>query len=146
MLTETIDQDIIAAMKAGDETKRNVLRMLKSSLKNTQIESQAETLSEEQVQAVVAREIKRRKESVESYKTANRPELAEQELAEIKVLEEYMPAQMDEAEVEKVVDAYLANHQITQSEIGQAMRDLSAELKGKTDLGAVSQILRRKLS
>lgn len=146
MLLETIDQDIIAAMKAGDETKKDVLRMLKSSLKNIQIESQSETLSEEQIQAVVAREIKRRKESIESYISANRPELAEQEKLETKVLEQYMPTQMDEAEVEKTIDNYLSSHQITLSEVGQAMKDLSAELKGKADLGAVSQILRRKLS
>jgi len=145
MLSDRIEQDLVAALKSGDETKKLVLRALKSALKYLQTDQGVEKITNEEVLTILKREVKRRKESIESYTQANRPELAENERAELVILEAYLPAQMDPAKIEKKIDAYLASHPVTNQTIGQAMRDLSTELKGQADMGQVSQILRSKI-
>lgn len=145
-LVEQIDQDVIAALKSGEDIKKETLRFLRSSLKNLQIDSHKESLSDEEVISVIQREIKRRKESVEAYTKASKPELAEQEKQEIEILSAYMPSQLSEQEIEAEVEQYLADNPTTVQGMGKAMGELSAKLKGKADLSVVSRLLRQKVA
>lgn len=141
---DRIEAELLEALKAGDETRKNVLRMLKSSLKNFQIE-QGRDLTDEEITTIIGREVKKRKESILAYEQADKPDLAKEEKAELEVLAAYLPAQMDEAAIRQAVADYLAENPTTADQIGQAMGQLSAQLKGQADLGLVSKILRESI-
>ena len=101
-LWQKINKDLISAMKEKREQDVSVLRMLVAALKNKKIAfGNKDDLSEEQVLEVVKSEVKKRKDSVAEYTRGNRQDLADKELAEIKIIEGYMPEQMSDEEVEK---------------------------------------------
>ena len=138
---EKIDSDLLEAQKNKDELKRDILRLVKSAVKNAAIEKGSD-LSEEEAITVLNREVKKRKESIAAYEQANRPELVASEQAEIDIIQAYLPELMDEATIKQAVQDYLAANPTTTADIGKAMGALSATLKGKADLGQVSKILR----
>ena len=140
-----IDEELIEALKSKNEKKRDTLRMLKSALKNAAIETQTETINDEEVIKIIGREIKRRKESIEAFTNAGKPDLAAEEQVELEILQKYMPAQMSEEELTTIVKEYLVANPTPISEMGRAMGALSANLKGKADLGKVSKILRENI-
>lgn len=139
-----IETDLLAAVKSGDQFTRDTLRYLKSVLKNAEIEARAE-LSDDQATSVIQKEVKRRVEAEELYKQAAKPELAQNEAAENKVLKKYLPSQMSEAEVKAAVTEFLAKNPTQLSEMGKAMGQLSGLLKGKADMGVVSKLLREQI-
>ena len=96
MLKEQIEQDIVEAMKAKDETTLSVLRMLKSAVKNKEIETKKE-LEDADITAVIQSQIKSRRDSVEMYEKANRQELAKKENKEIEILQKYLPEQIGDS-------------------------------------------------
>lgn len=145
MLQEQIESELTTAIKSGDYNLRDTLRLLKSALKNFAIELHKEELTDGEVTTVIAREIKRRKESIEAYQVANKPKLAEAEKAELNLLQKYMPELMSEEDIKAHVAEYLEKNPTTMSEMGKAMGALSGELKGKADMGVVSRILREQL-
>src|SRR5579883_2528877 len=104
-----IDQDIIAAMKARDSERTTALRMVKTALKNKEIEKRA-PLSEAESLQVLTTLIKQRRDSVEQFTKGNRPELAAKEAAEIALIENYMPKAAGEEELKKLVGEVLAAH------------------------------------
>lgn len=144
-MLEQIEADLIEAQKNKDETKRDILRLIKSALKNAEIEK-GSALSNEELLAVLNREVKKRKESITAYEQANRPELVASEQAEIDIIQAYLPAQMSEAEIRQTVADYLVNNPTTAADTGRAMGALSATLKGKADLGLVARILRESIA
>lgn len=144
-ITEKIDAEIITAQKTGDNFKRDTLRFLKSSLKNAQIDLKAKSLSDEQATQIIAREIKHRKESVESYKIAGKEDLAADETKEIEILGAYLPDQMSEDEIIKCVEEYLKANSASADKIGQVIGALAAQLRGKADMSLVSRIVREKI-
>ncbi len=145
-LQETIEQDLIAAMKSGNTQKRDVLRMLKSAVKNAAIEQSKAELPDGEVLAVIRKEAKKRKESILAYEQANKPELVEAEKAELAFLETYLPAQMNEEGIRTKVKEYLAAHPSTVAQTGQVMGALSSELSGEADMGLVAKIVREELN
>lgn len=140
-MQERIETDLIAAMKSGDNLKRETLRLLKSALKNAQIEK-GSALTDEEAVTVIQREVKRRKEAVESYKSAGREDQAAQEEQESVILEAYLPEQMNEEDLRSYVTDYLSKNPTGMADIGRAMGALSGQLKGKADMGLVSRLLR----
>lgn len=144
-LLEKIENELLEAMRAHDELKRDTLRMLKSSVKNAEIEK-GQALNEEEVVAVIRKELKRRNEAIESYKAANKPDEQAQEEQEAKILNEYLPSQMSEEEVRSFVTNFLKNNPTDASKIGQAMGQLSGQLKGEADMGLVSKMLREQIA
>jgi len=102
-LKERIDADIKEAMRAKDELRSNVVRMLKSAVKYKEVEPGASALDDAGIMGVIATLIKQRRDSVEQYKAGNRPELAEKEEKEIAVLQGYLPAQLSAAELTAAV-------------------------------------------
>ena len=146
MLKNKITEDIKTALKSGDKRRRMVLGMAIAAIKNKEIEKRGE-LSEEEVVAVIASEVKKRRDSVEQFEKGGRPELAEQEKAEAKILMEYMPEQMSEdtirAEVQKAIKETGAKDI---KEMGKVLGALMPKLKGKADGQMVSKIVKEELS
>jgi uncharacterized protein YqeY len=147
-LKEKIFADMKEAMKAGDAVKRDTLRMLDSMIKNTEIEKlkKEEGLTDPEVQEVIARAVKQRKDSVAQFEAGGRPELAEKENAEIMVLMGYMPEQMSEDKVREVVkEVIAATGATTKADIGKVMGQAIGRLKGQTDGNVVKKIAEEEL-
>src|ERR1700758_1401527 len=129
-LVEQIQKDITAAMKAKEEARLSTLRMVKSALKNRQIEKMA-PLDEKESQAVLATLIKQRKESVEQFTKGGRQEMADKEAAEIVLIESYLPKAAGEAEVVAGVKAVIAEMgSPTLKEMGTVMKNAMARFSG----------------
>ncbi|MFZ2975451.1 MAG: GatB/YqeY domain-containing protein [Candidatus Moraniibacteriota bacterium] len=148
MLKEKFLDDLKSAMKAGDVTKRDALRMLDSMVKNSEIEKKKreEGLSDEEVQEVIARAIKQRRDSASQYISGGREDLAQKENTEIEILSVYMPAQLSEQEARAEVLKIIAEvGAVSKSEIGKVMGKAMTVLKGKVDGNLVKKIAEEEL-
>jgi hypothetical protein len=145
-VAEGLSARIREAMKSGDRTRLSTLRMLSASVKNREVEL-GHDLSEEEFLEVVGREVKRRKEAAEAYRGAQRPELEERERAEQLILEEYLPEQLSEEELSKVVDeAIAATGASDPKEVGKVMAHIMLQHKGRVDGSTVSRMARERLA
>lgn len=140
---DQIEQDLIAALKAKDADKASLLRMVKTSLKNEAINKKGE-LTEDDVLSVLKREIKQRKDSIDSYKEGGREDLAAKEESEIAIIEGYMPEQMSEGDVRAKVEEILGGIDDT-SNFGAVMGQVMGQLKGQADGAIVRKVLEEKL-
>ncbi len=131
-IVEKINQDMIAAMKQGDRERVSTLRMVKSALKNKEIDQRA-ALTDAQAVQVLTTQIKQRNESVEQFTKGNRPELAAKETAEIALIEQYMPKAAGEAEIRQLVVSTIAE-----------LRAQGATL-GPKDMGTVMKAAQAKI-
>ena len=148
-LEKKINEDYLQAFKAKEETKKRVLGMLRSEIKNKQIElkKREEGLSDEEAMACIAKAIKQRKDSVLQYTQGGRADLATQEEEEIKILEEYMPAQLSDEEVKKEVLAVVEEMGAKgKADLGKVMGPAMARLRGKADGNKVRQMVEQILS
>lgn len=152
-LTETISNDMVAAMKSRDAERLSTLRMVKTAFKNREIEKRASLTDTEAVQ-VLTTLIKQRKESVEAFLKGNRPELAAKETAEIELIESYMPKAAGEAEIRKIVSSALAElgaagAKLGPRDIGAAMKAVQAKIQAagiRADGRQVSEIVKAALA
>jgi uncharacterized protein len=148
-LIEQIQQDIIAAMKAREEHRLSTLRMVKTALKNREIEKMA-PLDEKETQAVLTTLIKQRKESVEQFTKGGRQEMADKEAAEIILIEGYLPKAAGENEVVAGVKAVIAEMgQPTMKDMGTVMKNAMARFNGagmRVDGKMVSEAVKRELA
>jgi len=145
-VAEGLSTSIKEAMKSGDRTRLSTLRMLSTSVKNREVEL-GHDLSEEEFVEVVGREVKRRKEAAEAYRGAQRPELEERERAEQVILEAYLPEQLSEEELTKVVDeAIAATGASDPKEVGKVMAHVMLEYKGRVDGSTVNRMARERLA
>ena len=144
-LKEKIKSDLKDAMKSGDSVVRGVLRLLSSDIKNEEISLKKE-LADDDVLKILKKDIKRHKESIEQYKTGGREDLAEQEEKELEILEKYMPEQMGEAEIRKIVsDAIKKTGAVDVSDFGKVMGMAMKEIGGNVDGNVVGKIVKEKL-
>ena len=146
-LTERINNDITAAMKAKDSSRLSALRLLKTAIVNRSIE-QGQDLEDSEVMRVVASLVKQRRDSIEQFKKADRNDLVEKETLEISVLEEYQPPAATPQEVEDAVTAAIAETGAKSiKDLGAVMKVALAKLSSKTAQGrVVNEMVRRKLS
>ncbi len=145
-LKETLDADMKAAMRDKDAPKLSVIRMLKSAIKYREIEVM-KPLDDAGVLAVIATEIKRRRDSVEQYRAGNRADLADKEEAEILVLQAYLPAQLGEDELRAKVDAAIAKTGAQgPKDMGAVMKALLPEVQGRAEGKAVSDMVKARLA
>lgn len=127
-------------MKAQDKLKVSTLRLLNNAIKNAEIEKREE-LKEDEIIQIVGKEIKKRKESIEEYKKGNRVDLAEKEEKEAKILSEYMPEQLSEEEIEKIVKkAIEETGAVGKQDMGKVMGKIMPEVKGKADGSLVNKV------
>jgi uncharacterized protein YqeY len=144
-VADTLSTQIREAMKAGDRTRLATLRMLSASVKNREVELGHE-VSEEEFVEVVGREVKRRKEAAEAYRDASRPELEERERAEQAILEAYLPEQLPEDQLVKVIDeAITATGASGPKEVGKVMAHVMGRYRGRVDGSAVNRLARERL-
>src|SRR6202161_4010620 len=148
-LIEQIQNDITSAMKAREEQRLSTLRMVKSALKNREIDKMA-PLDEKESQAVLTTLIKQRKESVEQFTKGGRQEMADKEAAEIVLIESYLPKAAGEAEVVAGVKAVIAEMGApTVKDMGTVMKNAMARFSGagmRVDGKMVSEIVKRELA
>ena len=141
MLREQLDDDLKSAMKSRDALRLSVLRMLKSAARYAEIEK-GETLSDDDVLQVVARECKRRRESIEQFEKGNRPDLVAQEKAELEILKRYLPEQLDETEVIGIAREVISElHAASKADKGKVMGALMQKVRGKADGRLVNRIV-----
>lgn len=141
-----IETDFKDALKNRETLKVSVLRMLKSALKNNEIALKKE-LTDQEVGEIVTKEVKQRKDSTEQFKIGNRKELAEKEEAEIKVLVKYLPKQLSDQELAKIIDSAISKSKASNpADMGKVMGQIMPQVKGKADGSLVSKIVRDKLN
>jgi uncharacterized protein YqeY len=144
-LVEKVRNDLTEAMKAREQMRTGALRMLIAALKNEQIEKGHE-LSDEEAQAVIRRGVKQRLDSIEQYEKANRMDLANHEREEKNLLESYLPKQLDDADVEGLVKAVIADSGATsKKDAGKVMKEMMSRHKGLVDGKKVQEIVGRLL-
>lgn len=144
-LLETIENDMRAALREGNEVKKDTLRMVKADLMTEKAKT-GKDLTPEMMQDVVARCAKKRKEAIVEFRKAGRDDLAEKEAAELVFIEGYLPKQMTEEEVAAHIKAKVASlGTVSQKDFGRVMGDIMKELKGLTDGGVVRALLTKEL-
>ena len=145
-MRQKILDDIITAMKSKDKETLTVLRMVKGAIQLEEINKKAE-LKDDEVIGVISKQIKMRKESIVEFEKGNRQDLIDQANKEIEILNVYMPEQLSEEEINKIINsAFDKVKPSAMSDMGKLMGVLTPELKGKADMSAVSKIVREKLS
>ena len=149
-LKERIDQELKAAMKSGDKIRLNAIRSIRASLLEKEVSIRVggkAVLSEEQEIEVLTGLAKRRRDAIEQFTAGNRLDLAETEAAELKVLEEYLPQQLSDEEVEAAIREIIAQTGATSmKEMGKVMGLAMKSLKGKADGGKVQNFVKSLLS
>jgi hypothetical protein len=143
---DRINEDLKAAMKNKESERLSTLRMVKTAIKNREIDKMA-ALTDEEAMKVLQSLVKQRRDSIEQYQKAGRTELADKEAAEIKVIEEYLPAALDEAAITRAVEETIAETGASSmKEMGAVMKAVMAKLAGQTvDGKVVNQIVKSKL-
>ena len=146
-LQETIISDLTAAMRAKDADKLSTLRMIKANLMNRKIDKGSELTDDEVLKALQSL-VKQRRDSVEQYENAGRPELADKEKTEIGVIEAYLPTAADEIEISAAIEAAVAETgAASMKDMGAVMKATMVHLAGKNADGkAVSEAVKMRLS
>ena len=152
-LQQRIEQDTVAAMKERAQARLDVLRMVKAAIKNKEIDKRS-PLTDAEVLQTLTTLIKQGRDSIEQFTKGNRPELAEKEAAEIKVIEGYMPQQADESKVRSLVEATIAEmssagNRPTPKEMGLVIKDVQAKIAAtglRAEGKVVSEIVKTELA
>lgn len=152
-LKTRLKNDLTAAMKAREAVTAGALRMALTAVTNEEVSGkQARELSDDEVVKVLSREAKKRKEAAEAFDGAGRVEKAELERQELAVLETYLPAQLDDADLASIVDAAVAAVAAQLGEtpgpkqMGQVMKAVNAEVAGRAEGGRVAAAVKAKLT
>lgn len=146
MITQNIKDQIKDAMKSRDSVRLSTLKMLSSELHNASIDNHGE-LSEEQEMAVIKKEAKKRRDAIEAYEKAGSAERAEAEKMELQVLQEFLPAEMSDEELEKLINESIAQlGASSMADIGKVMSAVMGKVNGQADGSRVSALVKEKLS
>lgn len=145
-IREKLTSDMKDAMRAKEQLKLDTIRFLQAAIKNREIENRPNPITPDDVLAVIKKEVKKRKESIEQFTAAARQDLADKEQAELKILETYMPAQMGRDEIEKIVTEVIAETKATTiKDMGSVMKAVMAKTGGAADNKLVSEFIKGKL-
>lgn len=146
-IREKIMADVKSAMVSKDTVKLNTLRFLQSAIKNKEIELRPNPISLDDVMTVIKKIVKQRKESIEQFQAAARQDLVDQETAELKVMESYLPAQMSKEQIESlVVEVIQSTGAKTIKDMGLVMKEAQARSGGLADGKTMSEIIKSKLN
>ncbi|HCC59740.1 MAG: hypothetical protein A2402_02480 [Candidatus Staskawiczbacteria bacterium RIFOXYC1_FULL_37_43] len=168
MLKQQIQQDSTEALKSGEQLMLSVLRMLLAAIVTKEKEKRfklskdpasaeasaseeslvdASQLTDEEIVDVISSEIKKRRDAIVLYEKGGRQELADKEKKEIEVLQKYLPEQLSEEEIKKLIEESIAKTGAKEMrDMGKVMADLNPKIKGKADSGEVSKIVKELLS
>jgi len=144
-LVEILDKDMIEAMKNHEKERLTVIREVKAGMKQANIDQKKE-INDELLIEVVSRGIKTRKESIKEFEKGNRNDLIEKTQGEIDILGKYLPEQLTEEEIIKIVEEVFEQVKPESAkDMGKVMGTITPMVKGKADMGLVSSIIREKL-
>jgi uncharacterized protein YqeY len=145
-LKTRINEDMKAAMRAGETQRRDALRLLLAALKQREVDERKD-LADADVVAVIEKMIKQRRESIAQFEKGARRDLAQNEQFEVGILQGYMPQALSDAEVEAAVtEAIAAAGAKAPSDMGKVMGMLKGKLAGRADMGKVSSLVKAKLA
>jgi uncharacterized protein YqeY len=145
-LSERLNDDMKQAMKNQDKFKLSVIRMIRSAIKNVEIDLK-KTLDDNEVLDILNREIKQRKDSLQEFEKADRDDLAESVRKEIEVIAVYMPQQLTEEEIHAIVQQTIQETGASsKAELGKLMSALMPKVKGRADGRLVNQLVQQLLS
>lgn len=145
-LSEKINSDMINYMKNKDSFSLGVIRMVKGAIQLEKINLKRD-LTDDEVIGVIAKQIKMRNDSISEFEKANREDLVNQYQKEIDILNEYMPRQLSEEEITKIIDETFASVNPTgPKDMGLVMKEISPKLKGRADMGKVNALIKEKLA
>lgn len=146
MIKDTVKTQILEAMKARNTIRLSTLKMLSSELHNAAIDNHGE-LSEEQEIGVVKKEAKKRRDAIEAYEKAGSADRASSEKQELEILQEFLPAEMGDSELEKIVsDVISETGAAGMADMGKVMSAVMAKTNGQADGSRVSAMVKTKLS
>lgn len=141
-----IEEDMKAALRAGDKRRLGAVRLILAAVKQREIDERV-TLDDTQVLAVLDKMAKQRRESIAQYQAAGRQDLVEQESFELEVIQDYMPAALSEAELDAAIATAIAEVGASSvKDMGKVMGILKPRVQGRADMGAVSARIKAKLS
>lgn len=143
---ESLEQDFKAALKARDELKTAVLRMIKTGVKNREVELRRKA-EDQEILAVISTQLKQRRDSIEQFEKGGRQDLADREKAEAAVLEAYLPKQMDRSQIEEALSGIIEELGVSSpKETGLVMKTMMSRFAGQVDGKLVSELLKAKLT
>ena len=147
MLEAKILNDYKDAMKRKDALAVSTLSFLRSQLKNVAIEKKKDSLDDSDVIAIIKKQIKQRHDSIENFQSGGRQDLAEKEKKELAILKAYLPEELSNEELEKIVSEVIAATGANgMKAMGQVMKEVLAKVEGRAESKAVSDMVRQKLS
>jgi len=146
-LKEKLQADLTEAIRGRDEVKSGTIRMLLSAITNEEVAGKAaKVLTDAEIVTVLSRETKKRREAVEAFTAAKRDDLANKEKAEAAVIAQYLPEQLSEAEIKKIIaDAIAETNAAGPAGMGLVMKVLQPKIAGKADGGVVSALVKAAL-
>ena len=143
---ERLDAELREALKSGDKLKLSVVRMIKASLKNKEIDKTGK-LTAEEIISVLSTMVKQRRESMEQFSTAGRTDLVEKEKAELEIIQSYLPKQLSQQEIDDIILSAIRECKASSAaEMGMVMKLVSPKIKGVADGKAVNQRVKEFLS
>lgn len=146
MISEKLEQDMKAAMKAGEKEKLACIRMMRAELKNARI-AQGKDLSDADEQKILASYAKKRKESRETYEQAGRKDLADKEQSEYKIVMSYLPEQLGDDDLQAIVEAKIEETGAQgPADMGKVMKAVMAEVGGRAQGSAISAMVKKVLT
>ncbi|GAA3516083.1 GatB/YqeY domain-containing protein [Corynebacterium pilbarense] len=146
-LKDQIRADLKEAMKAKEKERTGTIRMLLAAIQTAETEGSKHEVDDAEIQKIIAREVKKRRESADIYKTNGRDDLADAELAEAGILEAYQPKQLDDQELAKLIDEAIAETGAeSMAQMGQVMKAATAKAAGRADGKRLSEAVKARLS
>jgi len=146
MLKQQLTEDMKTAMRGGDKHRLGVIRLMLAAIKQREVDERIE-LDDTQVLAALEKMLKQRKDSVSQYAAAGREDLAEIERAEMGVIETYLPAKLNEAEIDALIDAAIAETGASSArDMGKVVAAVKEKAAGRADMGVVSGRIKARLA
>lgn len=146
-LQEKISEDLAKAMKSGDKTRVDTLRMIRAQLIEFSKRGADHNITPEDEISILTSAAKKRKEAIEEFRKANRLEMVEKEESELKIIQEYLPKQLTEEEIKEIIKKYITETGASgQKDFGKVMPLVMKELKGKADGKLVQNLVKELLS
>jgi uncharacterized protein YqeY len=144
-LKARLTDDMKLAMKSGDKARLGVIRLLLAAIKQKEVDERV-TLSDDDILAILVKQSKQRRESIDQFQTAGRHDLVETEQFELQVIETYLPAKLSETEIRQIIaDTIAATGAQGVAQMGAVMNAVRAKVAGRADLAAVSQWVKAAL-
>lgn len=135
-----------AAMKAKDKERLATIRLIQSEFKRVEVDERID-INDERALAIMDKMLKQRRDSAQQYQDAGRDELAAQELAEIAVIQSFLPAQFSDDEIQALIDDALSGIEVSgMAAMGPLMAVIKPKLQGRADMGAVSKLVKARLN